>query len=89
MIKTYVRLGLGVGIAAEMAVRDVQEEGPKSGLIVRPAGHLFGKNMARVAFKRSAYLRNFVFTFAQLLSNRLNREIVARAMAGHLNDSDI
>jgi LysR family cys regulon transcriptional activator len=45
--------------------------------------------MARVAFKRSAYLRNFVFTFAQLLSNRLNREVVARAMAGHLNDSDI
>ena len=89
VIKTYVRLGLGVGIAAEMAVRDVQEEGPKSGLIVRPAGHLFGKNMARVAFKRSAYLRNFVFTFAQLLSNRLNREVVARAMAGHLNDSDI
>ncbi len=89
VIKTYVRLGLGIGIAAEMAVRDVQEEGPKSGLIVRPAGHLFGKNMARVAFKRSAYLRNFVFTFAQLLSNRLNREIVARAMAGHLNDSDI
>ena len=45
VIKTYVRLGLGVGIAAEMAVRDVVAEGDKSDLSVRPAGALFGKNV--------------------------------------------
>jgi LysR family cys regulon transcriptional activator len=33
-------------------------------------GHVFGQNIARVAFKRSAYLRNFVFKFAELLSDR-------------------
>ena len=44
---------------------------------------------ARVAFKRSAYLRNFVYTFAELLSSRLTRETVDRAMAGHLNDADL
>ena len=89
VITTYVRLGLGLGIAAEMAVRDLQQEGGKSGLVVRPAGHLFGQNMTRVAFKRSAYLRNFVYTFAELLSARLSRQTVERAMGGHFTDSDI
>jgi LysR family cys regulon transcriptional activator len=89
VITTYVRLGLGIGIAAEMAVRDIIEQGANSGLVVRPAGHLFGQNTARVAFKRSAYLRNFVYTFAELLSSSLTRETVDRAMAGHLNDADL
>ena len=90
VIKTYVRLGLGVGIAAEMAVRDVAEDmektGGQGGLVVRPAGYLFGQNVARVAFKRSAYLRNFVYTFAELLSDRLDRKLIARAMDGHVED---
>ena len=89
VIKTYVRLGLGVGIAAEMAVRDVIDDGGKSGLAVRPAGHLFGQNVARVAFKRSAYLRNFVYKFAELLSDRLNRNLIAKAMTGHVNDYEM
>jgi LysR family transcriptional regulator, cys regulon transcriptional activator len=89
VIKTYVRLGLGVGIAAEMAVRDVQADGGTGGLVVRPAGQLFGVNVARVAFKRSAYLRNFVYTFAELLSDRLNRNLITRAMEGHVNDADL
>ena len=89
VITTYVRLGLGIGIAAEMAVRDIQEDGGVGGLVVRPAGHLFGQNTARVAFKRSAYLRNFVYTFAELLSAQLTRQTVERAMAGHLNDTDL
>ena len=89
VITTYVRLGLGIGIAAEMAVRDIQEDGGLGGLVVRPAGHLFGQNTTRVAFKRSAYLRNFVYTFAELLSAQLTRQTVERAMAGHLNDTDL
>ena len=93
VIKTYVRLGLGVGIAAEMAVRDVQEDceknSGKGGLVVRPAGQLFGQNVARVAFKRSAYLRNFVYTFAELLSPRLSRSLIVKAMEGHVNDYEL
>ncbi len=88
VIKTYVRLGLGVGIAAEMAVRDIIEDGGKSGLVARPGGGLFGQNVARVAFKRSAYLRNFVYTFAELLSDRLDRKLIARAMDGHTENYD-
>jgi LysR family cys regulon transcriptional activator len=70
-------------------VRDLQQEGGKSGLVVRPAGHLFGQNMTRVAFKRSAYLRNFVYQFAELLSDRLTAALVAKAMTGHVNDYDM
>jgi LysR family cys regulon transcriptional activator len=51
-----------------------------------PAGHLFGVNVARVAFKRSAYLRNFVYTFAELLSSDLTRSVVEKTMAGHASD---
>jgi LysR family cys regulon transcriptional activator len=82
VIKTYVRLGLGIGIVAEMAV----QEDPVKDLAVRPLGQLLGMNVARVAFKRGAYLRQFVYQFAELLSDRLTTPLIARAMTG--NDSD-
>jgi len=85
VIKTYVRLGLGIGIVAEMAMR----EDPLGDLVVRPVGHLFGQSVARVAFKRGAYLRNFVYKFAELLSDRLSRDLIARAMTGHVNDYEL
>ena len=83
VIKTYVRLGLGVGIVAEIAMR---EEGQGADLVARPVGHLFGQNVARIAFKRGAYLRNFVFAFAEMTSERLTRPLVERAMAGDAAD---
>jgi LysR family cys regulon transcriptional activator len=79
VIKTYVRLGLGVGVLAEMAVKG---EGLPADLVAKPAGHLFGQNVSRVAFKRGAYLRNYVYTFAELLSDRLTKALVVRAMSG-------
>jgi LysR family cys regulon transcriptional activator len=86
VIKTYVRLGLGIGIVAEMAMRD---NASNTDLTSRPLGHLFGQNVARVAFKRSAYLRNFVYKFAELLSERLDRNLIAKAMTGHVNDYEL
>lgn len=83
VIKTYVRLGLGIGIIAEMALR---EDLGSPDLAVRPLGHLFGQNLTRVAFKRGVYLRNFVYRFAELLSDRLDRNLIARAMSGHATD---
>jgi LysR family transcriptional regulator, cys regulon transcriptional activator len=79
VIKTYVKLGLGVGIVAEIAM---QGEGPGSEFAWRPLGHLFGANVTRVAFKRGAYLRQFVFAFAEQLSDRLSPALIQRAMAG-------
>ena len=74
---------MGLGIAAEMAVRDVLEDDGKIGLVARPAGHLFGTNITRVAFKRSAYLRNCVYTFASFLNANLTRSAIEDAMHTH------
>jgi LysR family cys regulon transcriptional activator len=52
-------------------------------------GHIFGQNIARVAFKRSAYLRNFVFKFAELLSDRLDRNLIAKALSGNHQDYEL
>ena len=83
VIKTYVRLGLGIGIVAEIAMR---EEGTTSDLVSRPVGHLFGQNITRIAFKRGAYLRNFVYAFAEMTSDRLSRKLIDGAMAGDGDD---
>lgn len=86
VIKTYVRLGMGVGIVAEMAVRD---DPPGGDLVSRPLGHVFGYNTARIAFKRGAFLRNYVYAFAELLSDRLNRSLLQRALSGEASDYDL
>ncbi len=85
VIKTYVRLGMGIGLVAEMAVRDDPLMVPGGELVARPVGHLFGRNVARIAFKRGAYLRNFVFAFAELVSARLSRESIEQAMVATSN----
>lgn len=93
VIKTYVRLGLGVGLVAEMAMREDTDPAAAAAvttagaalpgaLVARPVGHLFGRNLSRVAFRRGAYLRHFVYTFAELLSDRLTRALIERAVAG-------
>ncbi|HNT38393.1 MAG TPA: LysR substrate-binding domain-containing protein, partial [Rubrivivax sp.] len=79
VIMTYVRAGMGVGIVTELAAQD-ESLGPA--LVARPLGHLFGPNTTRVAFKRGAYLRHFVFAFAELLSERLSAPLIQRAMSG-------
>jgi LysR family cys regulon transcriptional activator len=79
VIKTYVGLGMGVGIIAEMAM---QGQDPLGTLVARPAGQLFGRNLARVAFKRGTYLRQFVLRFAELLSDRLSADLIQKTMNG-------
>jgi LysR family cys regulon transcriptional activator len=77
---------MGIGIVAEMAVR---QDAPGGDLAWRPVGHLFGSNLTRVAFKRGAYLRQFVLSFAELLSDRLTRPLIQRAMNGDGVDYDL
>jgi LysR family transcriptional regulator, cys regulon transcriptional activator len=89
VIKTYVKLGLGIGIVAEMAVREDPAFAAGGELVARPAAQLFGHNVARLAFKRGAYLRHFVYAFAELLSERLDRSLIERVMAGHGEHFDL
>ncbi len=67
----------------------MRDDGSNGDLAVRPLGSLFGQNVARVAFKRSAYLRNFVYKFAELLSDRLDRHLIAKAMTGQTNHYEL
>ena len=89
VITTYVRLGLGIGIVAEMAVRDLVARDGNADLVTRPLGALLGQNVTRVAFKRGAWLRNFVYRFAELLSDRLDRKLITLALSGHETDYDL
>jgi LysR family cys regulon transcriptional activator len=82
VIKTYVELGLGVGIIAGMAFDPERDKG----LRAISVGHLFGTNVSRVALKQGAYLRSYVYTFIELLTPTLNRKLVEQLMAG---DKDV
>ena len=69
VIKTYVHGGMGVGIIAGVAV-----DHQRDGLVVLPCGHLFGTNTTRLAVKRGAYLRGFVYSFIELLVPTWDRQ---------------
>ncbi|MDQ2819375.1 MAG: LysR substrate-binding domain-containing protein, partial [Pseudomonadota bacterium] len=78
VIKTYVELGMGIGIIAGMAFDPERDKN----LRAIPVGHLFGMNVSRVAIKQGAYLRSYVYTFIELLAPTLNRKMVESAMRG-------
>jgi len=78
VIKTYVELGLGVGIIAGMAF-DAERDKSLRAISV---GHLFGTNVSRVALKQGAYLRGYVYTFIELMAPTLNRKLIDQVMSG-------
>ena len=78
VIKTYVELGMGIGIIAGLAYNPTRDVNLKA----IPAGHLFGMNLSRVALKEGAYLRSYVFTFIELLAPSLTRKMVENALSG-------
>ncbi|HUK03380.1 MAG TPA: HTH-type transcriptional regulator CysB [Steroidobacteraceae bacterium] len=75
VIKTYVRLGLGVGIVAQMAV-DPKED---ADLVSIDASHLFAGHVTWIGFRRGVLLRRYVYEFIQLLAPHLDRRVVERA----------
>jgi LysR family cys regulon transcriptional activator len=85
VIKTYVELGMGVGIIAGMAfdaTRDIN-------LRAIPVGHLFGTNVSRVALKQGAYLRSYVFIFIELMAPNLSRKLVEQVLAGERDSYEL
>lgn len=77
VIKTYVELGMGVGIVAAIAL-DAQRD---AHLRAIDAGHLFAANMTRLTIRRGSYLRDFVYAFISTFAAPLTRERVQRALA--------
>jgi LysR family cys regulon transcriptional activator len=78
VIKTYVTLGLGLGIIAEMAFDPARD----AGLAALPAQSLFASSTTRLAFRRDAYLRKFDYAFIELFAPQLTRKVVETTIAG-------
>ena len=78
VIKTYVELGLGVGILARMAFDEKRDRE----LRAIDASHLFESSTTRLGIKRGAYLRRYAYEFIELFAPQLPRAIVERAVVG-------
>jgi LysR family cys regulon transcriptional activator len=78
VIKTYVELGLGIGVIAEVAFDEKRDRHLRS----ISARHLFGIMTTRVAVPRGAALRGFVYAFIELFSPQLTRKLIDTALAG-------
>jgi len=76
VIKTYVELGLGVGIVAAIAFDETRD----SALRALDARHLFAANMTRLAVRRGSYLRTFVYDFIATFAPPLTPALVQRAL---------
>ncbi len=83
VIKTYVRLGLGVGIIAAMAHDPVQD----ADLVALEASHLFETSTTQIGFRKGTFMRKFMYEFIEMFAPHLTREVVEAAM-GHANRVD-
>ncbi len=76
VIKTYVRLGLGVGIVAGMAVDERQD----ADLVVLDASHLFESSVTKIAFRRGTFLRGYMSAFIEQFAPHLTVNIQQEAI---------
>lgn len=75
VIKTYVELGLGIGIVASMAFHPQKD----SGLALVDCQHIFPRNTTRIAIRKGRYLRGFAYRFIELCSPELQESKVREA----------
>ncbi|WP_043316202.1 HTH-type transcriptional regulator CysB [Microbulbifer sp. HZ11] len=75
VIKTYVRLGLGIGIVADMAA--VEDE--DSDLVALDASELFESSVTKIGFRKGIFLRGFMYEFIQQFAPHLTRELIDQA----------
>lgn len=76
VIKTYVRLGVGIGVIASMAID------PKidNDLVTIDASHLFKASTTKIGFRRGSFLRGYMFDFIERFAPHLNKHVVTQAM---------
>lgn len=77
VIKTYVELGMGVGIVASIAYEAERD----TALRALDAGALFGINLTKLAVRRGSYLRSYVYAFIESFAPTLNRTIVEKTLS--------
>ena len=79
VIKTYVRLGLGIGIVAAMAYDKTKD----SDLIALDASHLFASSVTRIGCRRGTFLRGYMYEFIENFAPHLTRDVVQDAFQQH------
>jgi LysR family cys regulon transcriptional activator len=85
IIKTYVRLGLGVGIIAAQAY----DEAADHDLRALDASHLFESSTTRIGLRRNDYLRGYTYAFIELFAPHLTRKFVEMALSGGGSDAGL
>ncbi len=78
VIKTYVELGLGIGLLTSMAFDPARD----TSLRAIDAAHLFEPSTTRIGIRRGSYLRGYMYAFIELFAPHLTRKVVEGAMAG-------
>ncbi|SFU95235.1 HTH-type transcriptional regulator CysB [Xenorhabdus koppenhoeferi] len=82
VIKTYVRLGLGVGVIASMSVEPVQD----SDLVRIDMRDKFSYSTTKIGFRRSSFLRSYMYDFIWRFAPHLTRDVVDKAIALRSNE---
>ena len=77
VIKTYVRIGLGIGIVAKMAF----DPRTDADLCALDASHLFQPSTTKIAFRRGTFLRSYMYDFIERFAPHLTPELVDAAVA--------
>ena len=77
VIKTYVRLGLGIGIIASMAYDPVSD----NDLVALDASHLFEPSVTHICCRKGTFLRKFMYDFIESFAPHLNHDFVRRVVA--------
>jgi len=81
VIKTYVKLGMGVGIVAHMAAEEYTP-----GLVAVDASHLFDYSLTSVGIRRGTFLRRYMLDFLERLAPHLDRDRVEAAMMSGIGE---
>ena len=84
VIKTYVEMGMGVGIAARMAYDRTKD----AGFELLDASHLFAASTTRLALRRGVFLRGFVYEFITLFAGQYTRKAVDAALSGTVPENE-
>ncbi len=79
VIKTYVKLGLGIGIVAKMAFQPDED----SDLVALDASHLFRASTTKIGFRRGTFLRGFMYEFIEEFAPHLTKDVINEAFNRH------
>ncbi len=82
MIKTYVKLGLGVGVIASMAM----DSHADADLVAIDASHIFGASTTKIGFRKGTFLRSYMYDFIERFAPHLTRNVIDQAVALRTNE---